>query len=301
MKEFKLIILLTTILSIFVLSCNQSTKQSNDNDITSKTDSIHADTIPKIIRGNDTIISSKYDCCFVITTMIKYPDSEQEIKGTILLLHGWNLPASEWCEKTTFCKKALAKGYVLIIPDYKKSNYTLEIYPQTNADYQKYPSIKWMINSQYPDLQKQFGLLLPGQNNLVAGISTGGRGATLLAYYMPEVFTGAASLSGDFDITSMQDEYLYYAFLGQYKDFPKRWEIECFAYDCKNYTVPTYIGHGKMDNVSPYTQSKAMYDSIIKYHPDLKLIGNFPEYDSHNYTYWESETDNVLNFFECCE
>ncbi|MDY0140460.1 MAG: alpha/beta hydrolase-fold protein [Bacteroidales bacterium] len=279
------------------VSCNSNTNKKfiDDSDDSTK------DPVIAIQRMNDTIVYYKYDCCFVVSTEIKYPSSETEIIGSILLLHGWNLPADEWCNKTSFCEKALNKGYVLIIPDYKKSNYCLEMYPQTIADYQKYPTITWMMQTQIPNFQETFGLLLPGQNNNVAGISTGGRGATLMAYYMPEIFNNAASLSGDFDITKMQNEYLYYSFIGHYNDFPERWKKECFAYDCKNYKVPTYIGHGQLDNVSPVTQSQMMFDSIKSYHPNLKIIGHFPEYAAHNYDYWESETDAVLRFFDCCE
>ncbi|MDD3740518.1 MAG: alpha/beta hydrolase-fold protein [Bacteroidales bacterium] len=294
----KAIILSLTIMIISLFACNNKEHKVNEKKSdTNKTQNL----IVEIPQGSDTVLTYKYDCCFIVTTNIMYPDTETDLIGCILMLHGWNLPADEWCAKTTFCEKALKQGYVLIIPDYKKANYTLEIYPQTIADYQKYPTITWIMETQIPDIQNQLGLLKPGQNTMVAGISTGARGATLLAYYMPELFKGAASLSGDFDITSMQDEYLYYSFLGHYSDFPERWKKECFAYDCNNYVVPTYIGHGKADNVSPYIQSKAMYDSIHKYHPELKLVGNFPDYAGHNYDYWESETDKVLDFFKCCK
>jgi len=298
MKYFSQAIFIFILLIIVAVSCKNETKKETVN---KETTIEIVDTIPDIPRMNDTILFHKYDCCFVVTTEIKYPPEDKEIKGTILLLHGWNLPADEWCQKTTFCDKALNKGYILIIPDYKKSNYCLEMYPQTIADYQKYPTITWMLYIQIPHLQETFGFLLPGQNNNVAGISTGGRGATLMAYYRPEIFKNAASLSGDFDITRMTDEYLYYSFIGHYSDFPDRWQKECFAYDCENYTVPTYIGHGQDDNVSPVLQSQMMYDSIRKYHPDLKIKGHFPALASHNYDYWESETDAVLDFFECCK
>lgn len=297
MKNAKLISFILILILFAFTSCKNSSQQVIDEE----KEIVVEDTIPEIVRMRDTITFHKYDCCFVVTTEIKYPNEDKEIVGSILLLHGWNLPADEWCQKTSFCQKALEKGYVLIIPDYKKSNYCLEMYPQTIADYQKYPTITWMMETQIANLQETFGLLLPGQNNNVAGISTGGRGATLFAYYMPEIFKNATSLSGDFDITKMTDEYLYYSFLGHYADFPQRWEQECFAYDCRNYIVPTYIGHGKADNVSPVEQSIMMFDSIKTHHPNLKLIGHFPDYAAHNYDYWESETDAVLDFFDCCD
>ncbi len=297
MKNVFLILTMLFLYTTLITSCKNNETQTSENK-TIIAEEQDKDTVVPIPRMHDTIIYHKYDCCFVVTTEVKYPPADTKIIGTILLLHGWNLPADEWCQKTSFCDKALKKGYVLIIPDYKKSNYCLKIYPQTIANYQKYPTITWMLDTQIPNLQETLGLLLPGQYNNVAGISTGGRGATLMAYYKPDIFKNAASLSGDFDITKMTTEYLYYSFMGHFEDFPDRWVKECFAYDCKNYITPTYIGHGDSDNVAPVTQSKMMYDSIKKHHPELKLKANFPKSAGHNYNYWESETDAILEFFE---
>lgn len=277
-----------------VFACNSKEKEKfKEKQETSKNQEF-----VKITHKNDTILSYKYDCCFIVSTKIIYPQKDSVIKGAILLLHGWNLPADEWCEKTSLCEKALNQNYVLIIPDYSKSNYTLEIYPQTIANYKKFPTLTWIMETQIPMIQKSMELLLPGQNTYVAGISTGGRGATLLAYYKPEIFKAVASLSGDFDITKMTDEYLYYSFLGHYKDFPERWEKECFAYDCKNFKTPIYIAHGEADRVSPVEQSKAMYDSIKLHQKNLKIKVHFPKVAGHNYDYWEYETDNILEFFD---
>lgn len=291
MKKIILLIILTLV--IFSACNNHKEKKTIENEIITK----KQETV-KIPHKNDTILSYKYDCCFIVSTKIIYPPKDADIKGAILLLHGWNLPADEWCEKTSFCEKALNQNYVLIIPDYSKSNYTLEIYPQTIANYKKYPTITWIMETQIFMIQETMNLLLPGQNTFVAGISTGGRGATLLAYYMPNIFKAVASLSGDFDITTMTDEYIYYSFLGYYNDFPERWKKECFAYDCENFKVPIYIAHGDADRVSPVEQSKAMYDSIKLHQPNLKIKANFPTAAGHNYDFWEYETDNVLKFFE---
>lgn len=288
----KLKVYILLILFIILFSCvnsNSNNKIQNQNLLVETT---------KISHANDTVISIKYDCCFIVSTSIKYPPENISIKGNILLLHGWNLPAQEWCEKTSFCEKALQNGYVLIIPDYGKSNYILEIYPQTNPNYIKYPTLTWILEEHIPIFQNELGILLPGQNNFVAGISTGARGASLLAYYKPEIFKAIASLSGDFNICTMPEEYLYYSFLGHYSDFPERWKKECFAYDCKNFKPAIYIAHGEADKTSPAEQSKMMYDSLKNQVPKLNIKANFKLVAGHNYEYWESETDNVLKFFE---
>jgi pimeloyl-ACP methyl ester carboxylesterase len=224
---------------------------------------------------------------------IRLPDSS--IRGSILLLHGYNLPPLQWCIETTFCTEALQRGYALIIPDMKRSNYSLAVYPETIEMYRNYPTLPWIRDSLLCGIEEISGLLSTDGNNFVAGISTGGRGASLLAYYEPERFTACASLSGDFDITKMQDSFLYQAWFGNYKEHTLRWENECIAYDCKNYEVPTYIAHGGADQVSPVAQSKMMFDSLNQY---VHCAHHFPEKARHDYTFWGSETNGILDFFD---
>ncbi len=46
-----------------------------------------------------------------VPVKIQYADSS---KASILVLPGWNLKATEWCEKTTLCKKAKEQGFDLV-------------------------------------------------------------------------------------------------------------------------------------------------------------------------------------------
>lgn len=289
------------LLLIFVIlisiSCgNNTSKDVNVLPLENTADSVVVTIMKNPIIENDTSLMFVFFDSFECNVQVLLPDNK--FSGTILMLHGWNLPAMECCEKTEFCQIALDLGYALIIPNLEKCNYPLELYPETLSQYQKYPTLTWIMDTLILDVNNQTGLLMQGQRNFVVGISTGGRGATLLAFYMPELFNACASLSGDFDITAMQDEFLYQAWFGDYSEFSERWENECFAYRCNQYNVPIYIGHGKKDAVSPVMQSIAMYDSIIKYNPELPIIGNFPDSSAHNYKYWSSESRNVLDFFE---
>ncbi len=252
-------------------------------------------TLDSIPLAKDTILFFSFAEENDISCTILYPEKKAE--GSILLLHGWNLAADEICKKTSFCEKAKAANYVLIMPDFGKSNYCLEVYPQTIDAYTKYPSLQWMMDVFIPTLQKEFYLLKEEQLSFVYGISTGARGASLFAYHLPEIFDAAACLSGDFDINDFTDAYIYYSFLGKQEDFPERWEKQAFVNDCQNYTVPTYIGHGKKDSIIAVLQSEKMYDSIKKHQKTLEIQAHFPEEGKHDYEYWESETDNILNFF----
>ena len=290
-KNLKLFSFLCLISLVLFVACGgNAEEQSTTNDSL-----VNMETKTEIKIANDTIVYFSFFSEKDVKCAIQYPKEKAE--ACILLLHGWNLPSEEWCEKTGFCERAKAENYVLIIPDFGKTNYGLEVYPQTIDSYAIYPSLQWMMNEFIPQLQEQYNLLQEEQYNFVAGISTGGRGASLFAYHMPEIFSGAASLSGDFDIYDLKDEYIFYSFFGKYDDFPARWEKQAFVNDCENYIVPTYIGHGRNDNVADVSHSIKMYDSIKKHQPNMLLECHFPDTAEHNYAYWNSEIENVLRFF----
>ncbi len=282
-------------LIFLLIGCHQTKEETPDSSLNHKKDSI--------VTYDGYVFENQSDTSFYLLNSrgyqadvhIMYPDDA--IHGCILLLHGWNLPAMQWCDSTDFCEKALENNYALVIPELSLCNYPLEIYPECLEKYRKYPDLPWIVDSLIPAIFERTSLLEESKRNFVAGISTGGRGASLLAYYMPDMFRACASISGDFDITAMQDEFLYKAWFGDYDSFPERWEKECFAYDVENYKVPIYIAHGQADKVSPCAQSQAMYDSILLHHPDMIIEHWFPESYGHDYSFWAEQTEPVLNFF----
>ncbi|MDA3910902.1 MAG: alpha/beta hydrolase-fold protein [Bacteroidales bacterium] len=282
---------------LFFLSC-QSPQNRNENENRDKVNTHGEVAVPEnypLRISQDTLFELTNSRGFISKVAVKLPDVST--KACILLLHGWNLPANQWCDSTEFCNKALAQGYALLIPDFKLCNYPMKIHPECLPKYRKYPDLPWIMDTLIPEITNKTGLLDPSCPNFVAGISTGGRGATLLAYYMPEMFSACASLSGDFDITAMADEFLYKAWFGEYEAFPERWKSECFAYDAVNFRVPFYIAHGKADAVSPWQQSQAMADSLKTHHPELPIRTYFPDSAAHDYNFWGKQTDGMLEFF----
>lgn len=227
---------------------------------------------------------------------IHYPSSQ--IKGNILLLHGWNLPSNEWCDKTTLCKKSLDSGFVLIIPDFGKTTYQYQLYPETILKYRKYPTRQWIYDTAFVHLQKQFSLLLPSQNNFVCGLSTGGRGAALFALEHPEIFKACAALSADFDQTKIIDEPINNGFYGSFKKFPERWKGKDNIYNrAKEFIVPVFLAHGGSDKVCPFSQTENFYHSLKKLSPDLESEFFFEKSGGHNYLFWEKSTDKIISFF----
>lgn len=221
------------------------------------------------------------------------------IQGNILLLPGFAFPKEDWCKKTSLCKKALERGYILIMPQMDKSNYVSKFYPETRKDWQKSPQKAWLVDTLFSYLQNKYCILLPEQNNFVVGLSTGGRGAAVCALAKPELFNAVATLSGDFDQTQIPKDKVMIGYYGDYQTFKERWQKEDnIIFQIRNWKVPVYIGHGKLDPIVPYQQSELLYQSLQRECPKVKVRYNLAPTHGHNYAYWESEVDAVLAFFE---
>ena len=107
-------------------------------------------------------------------------------------------PALEWCEKTDLCTLAKKMGFNLIFVEMQKSVYLKDYYPQTRSDFKKYPTRTWLYETVFIDLYNS--KLIPNKiKNYAIGLSTGGRGAAIMALEHPNIFSAVASLSGDFD------------------------------------------------------------------------------------------------------
>jgi predicted esterase len=280
---------------ILILSIFESCGQSNDStSITQKVDTAQKkDTIVQHAIQKDTILKLNYNQLPVPVT-IKYAAKS---KGIILVLPGWNFPDTQWCEKTDLCIKGFKQGFDLIFVEMQKSVYLKSYLKQTRKDYSKYPTRTWLIDSAFLPLFKN-KLLDSTKPVFVMGLSTGGRGSVILALDNPKIFSGAASLSGDFNPLLQKNDALMINSLGTYIQFPELWQGDNnIAMRAAALKVPVYIGHGKADKISPVAQSVNFVDSLKKNNPKLKIKANFPESAGHNYAYWNSEVDSVLAFF----
>ncbi len=233
----------------------------------------------------------------LIEIILKFPQ-KTEYKGTIVALPGWNFPNSGWCDSTQLCEKALAQGYAIILPEMGKSIYCDSVFPETRKDWLKYPTRSWMKTTMIPNIQEEFKLLLPEQNNFVMGLSTGARGAVLLALDLPSIFKACGALSGDFDQTRYTKDKLYNGFYGSFSKFTDRWlENDNAVTSIHQLTVPVYLGHGEKDRIVPIAYSQQLFDELQKTgnsNSEFKINSNA----GHTYSFWNSEVDAVLEFFE---
>jgi predicted esterase len=244
---------------------------------------------------NDTIetqniASLRYPVC------LKFPKKKPAI-GVIVVLPGWKLPVADWCTKTTFCEKALAQGYILIMPEMAKSIYAYELFPETRKDWQGFATRKWFIDTLIPYIQIQYHLLIPKQKNYILGLSTGARGVALLCLDCPHIFKKGAALSGDYDQTQMPHDALMRGYYGPIDTFRTRWTgRDNVVYRFRELKVPLYLGHGRADKIVPCAQTLQLADSLKKYMPTMVTL-HIDDLAGHTYTYWNSEVDRVLDFF----
>lgn len=255
----------------------------------------------RLIKCKDTVINKKlivHDTLLIVNNhyvFIKVCPHKK--KGTFLVLHGWNLPADDWCTKTSLCSKVLDQGYDIVMPDMGKSIYQERNYPETYPEWRVQPTRKWLSDTLIPFLQKDYALLIEAESNYLVGLSTGARGVALVLLDFPSLFKGASALSGDYDQTKMQDDYLVTGYYGPYQAFKERWlNQDNPIMRIKEYKTPIYLGHGKLDQIVPPEQTIMFYDSLKKYHPLLKIKLSMPD-AQHDYYYWDSEVNNFLIFF----
>lgn len=187
--------------------------------------------------------------------------------------------------------------YNLLFVEMQRSVYLENYYPQTRLDYKQYPTRTWLMDSVVNVLQNT-EIIYPKNFNYVIGLSTGGRGAAILALEYPNIFKGAACLSGDFDPTLQKDDKLMIYSIGPYDKYKSLWEgSNNIAKRASEMKTPIYIGHGKKDKTSPIIQSTHFAEELKKQNPKLLVKTNFPDSMGHNYKYWDSEVDSVISFF----
>lgn len=220
-----------------------------------------------------------------------------KIKGSILVLPGWNFKCDDVCKKSDFCEIFTKEGYALIMPDMLKSVYSSKLYPETRKDWLQYPTINWLLDSLIPFMQKEFKLLLPGENNYLFGISTGGRGVALMAE-SSNLFVAGAALSGDYNQLADTSDNLMKGYYGPFYKFQERWKgRDNPSLNIEKLKIALYLAHGKVDNIVPVNQTIDFYNKISKAQPQLCHEMHINESAKHEYGFWESEYKRVLEFF----
>jgi len=219
-------------------------------------------------------------------------------RAAILVLPGWNFSRNDVCIHSDFCVKAKEQGYILVLPEMLKSVYSSVLFPETRTDWRLYPALRWITDTLIPFCRKQFHIFDDGGKNFLYGISTGARGVALVAENTGNLFLAGAALSGDYDQTVMPADRLMTGFYGPYHQFKDRWEGPD---NPSNYSsrlkIPLYLAHGLRDNVVSCQQSINFSRKILLEDPGRGHILHLCDTCGHNYSFWNSQTKDILTFF----
>lgn len=232
---------------------------------------------------------------FESSVRIKMPKSE--FKGTILVLQGWNFPNTSWSDSSNIEQLASNAGFALVMPDMGKSIYHKRIYDQTRKDWRKYPTRTWLVDTMIAGLEANYDLFSKESKNFVMGLSTGGRGALIIAQENPNIFKAGSSLSGDYDQSAFPNDNLYRGYFGS---DPEKWsDDENPVSFIKEWSVPMYVGHGEADSVVSF----AHHNRLMELRESSGVSGEgwlfkWDRNSGHNYDFWANEVETIIEYFE---
>lgn len=223
---------------------------------------------------------------------------------TLLLLSGNRTDARDWPANTDIVQQAEINTFVLVFVTLKDSIYETRYYPETTLRWGAAPGGKWICETLIPYLRKTYALACDRSSVGVLGISTGARGALLIAATYPQIFGAAAGISGYYDNLSLTESKLLTPHYGRYDDFKERWEkndnvIELAA---KCDSTPIFLAHAIRDTEIPVEQSRLM--SIRLRQLQKKKPGSYvfeyhesEYYYAHTWRYWKTLTPLIMKFF----
>lgn len=216
-------------------------------------------------------------------------------RGTVILLHGWNLSPLSWCDQTSFCNELLSMGYNIIIPDMGKSVYAFQYYPQTAKTMMMYPQLPFVLDTLLPFLKDSINILNKSHYNFLIGYSMGARGALSIAENEDNMFSGLILLAGEYDQTLLPEDNVLTMFYGSYQKYPERWEgKENLLRNIDKLNVPVLILHGAKDSVIPVIQSDTLAKVLeTKNKSYIKTV--YTQY-GHDFDFVQKTVNGVTTF-----
>ncbi len=150
----------------------------------------------------------------------------------LIALHGWNRRARAWQKKSVLAPLADGYGLVVACPAMGRTVYETAYYPQTRGLGPRTPGMpgaRWISRVVLPHLRRRYLVSERRADTGLLGVSTGGRGAVLVAERDAR-FGFAGALSGTFDLMALRPgsgEYrIHRRVYGPRTRFPKRWRLD---------------------------------------------------------------------------
>jgi S-formylglutathione hydrolase FrmB len=217
----------------------------------------------------------------------------------LLALHGWRGRGSDWERHSPLAHYADRHGYVVVAPHMKATVYERRYYPETSKRHRwgAIPGGRWLGEVVLPRVRARYNVRKDRAGTGVFGLSTGGRGAALLAQYYPKQIGAFAALSGDYDITLMpRDKTVTYIY-GPFARFPERWRRDNSKVLLERLRgVPALLIHGRRDRVCPVQQTRLFARDMKRKGFDVTFIED-PNL-GHSWKLWAGYLGAVFDFFD---
>ncbi len=284
-KVIMKIVLMTTLMFTAVASAALS--QTRDTPVTG----ISAFHVP---AGDETVSGT-------VAVDLYEPPKGTKISGDMLVLPGWKFSRTRWYRETDLLDWCGKMGIRAAFPEMTVTCYESRYFPETRMKWAGTPGGEWIRSILIPYMNRKYGMFEKGARNYLLGLSTGGRGVLLVALRNPGIFSACATLSGDCDQSRMPGDRLMTAIYGPYEQHRLRWKNvdNPIASILKGeWVAPIYIGHGKSDGVSPYSQSRLLYETISNRPEKIKAVFSDPAGGGHDFNYWRSEVPAIMKFFD---
>ncbi len=224
---------------------------------------------------------------------------------TLIVLHGYRQQPSDWENSTPVADYADRYGFVLVCPAMSTTLYESKYFPETVNRWAPQPGGVFISKTLIEFLQKTFGLARERETTGIFGVSTGARGAILLAARHRKLFGAAAGLSGDYDSESIKNDRLLISVYGYYESNRDRWEEEVNILRLAEHLkkTPVFLGHGTRDAVVPPPQTKLLADRLMQLAEEkggYVLVADREKSDGagHDWKYWGSLVPEVFAFFD---
>jgi putative tributyrin esterase len=245
------------------------------------------------------------DCYSLVN--IYFPKSYAPGSGvrTLVVLHGYRQQPGDWESGTPIAAYADRYNFVLVCPAMTTTLYESKYFPETENRWAPVPGGEYIAAILLPFVKKNYGLAADRSRTGIFGVSTGGRGAMLLAAQHANLFGAAAGLSGDYDSVTMKRDRILISVYGSYNLNPERWEAEVNILKLAGHLkkTPVFLGHGTNDPVVPSPQTRMLAERLKELQKEkggfeLVLDTEKSRGAGHDWRYWGSLVPDVLKFFD---
>lgn len=224
---------------------------------------------------------------------------------TLVLLHGYRQVPGDWETKTPVARYADEHGFVLVCPAMATTLYESDYYPETVNRWAPMPGSRFVTEVLLPFVREQYGIARKRNLTGIYGISTGARGAILLAARHGDLFAAAAGLSGDYHASSMRRDRILTSVFGRYEEHRERWEkeVNILAMAERLRKTPLFLGHGTRDGVVPPQQTELLARRLDELRGrgrgyECLVEREKSEGAGHDWRYWGGLTPEVFTFFD---